>query len=341
MPELSAAPRILIVRLSAIGDIVHGMPVACALRDALPGAFLAWAVEGRGADLLRGHRALDAVVDLPRGWLRSPARVLAIRARLRALRFDWAVDCQGLAKSAILARLSGARRRTGFAPPAARELSHWLYTEAIAPVAVHVVDRNLDLLRGAGLPVGPVRFDAPIDPEAEAWAGAWQAAEGLGRFAVCSPGAGWVSKLWPRDRFAAVARRLRKEAGVPLVVAWAGAQEKAWAEEIVGLAPDAARLAPPSNLPQLASLLRRASLCLASDTGPLHLAAALAVPCVGLFGPMPSERNGPYGAGHIALQKVRFEGTSRERRNAPASVMEAIGPDEAAEACLSLLGGGA
>ncbi len=132
MPS-TTSPRILLVRLSAIGDVVHGLPVLCALRDALPRAFMAWVVEGRTAELLRGHRALDELIALPRGWLKSPREVLALRRRLRALRFDTTIDLQGLTKSAVAAWLSGAVRRIGFDGRDGRELSRWLNNVLVPP----------------------------------------------------------------------------------------------------------------------------------------------------------------------------------------------------------------
>src|SRR5580698_93646 len=142
MPAV-AADRILIVRLSAIGDVLHGLPVLCALRDALPHAHLAWVVEGRTADLLAGHPALDELIVVPRRWLKSPRAVLDLWRRLHG-RFDVSIDIQGLTKSAVAAWLSGAPVRIGLAAPAGRELSPWLNNHRVAPTATHVVDRNLE-----------------------------------------------------------------------------------------------------------------------------------------------------------------------------------------------------
>ena len=161
MPRMDTdvkSPRILIVRLSAIGDAIQTMPVACALRERFPEAFLAWAVEERAGTLLRGHEALDELIVLPRGWLKSPGGVWRLRRRLRDFRFDVAIDVQSLTKSAVLAWLSGARRRIGFGNPGGRELSKWLNNERVDPKATHVVDRYLELLRPLGIesPSGPL-----------------------------------------------------------------------------------------------------------------------------------------------------------------------------------------
>ena len=140
------SPRLLIVRLSAIGDVVHGLPVLCALRAQFPAGFLAWVVEGRAGDLLEGHRALDELIRLPRGWLKSPRAIWDLRRRLRGLRLDAAIDLQGLSRSAIAAWLSGAPRRIGFARPQGREISPWLSTVRVRTSGPHVIEHNLQLL---------------------------------------------------------------------------------------------------------------------------------------------------------------------------------------------------
>ncbi|MBI3836501.1 MAG: glycosyltransferase family 9 protein [Planctomycetia bacterium] len=332
------ANRILIVRLSAIGDVLHGLPVANALRDALPQAFLAWVVEGRTADLLRGHRALDELIALPRGWLKSPRTVLDLRRRLRALQFDMTIDLQGLSKSAIAARLSGARRRIGLGGKDGRELSRWLNNELVRPTRTHVTDRNLELLAPLGITHPAVRFDLDDSPvNASAARKILDSQRVLAPFAVINPGASWPSKRWPAKRFAAVARHLGQLRGLESLVVWAGDQERGWAEQIVTGSAGHAMIAPATSLGELAAIVRRAALFVGSDTGPLHLAAAVGTPCVGLFGPMPAERNGPYGPQHIAVQKILLTGTSRQRRTAGPESMEAISVDHVTEACDQIL----
>jgi ADP-heptose:LPS heptosyltransferase len=158
-----------------------------------------------------------------------------------------------------------------------------------------------------------------------------------GGFALVNPGAGWPSKLWPAERYAAVTRHLGHACSLPSLVVWAGPQERDWAEQIVAGSEGHARMAPNTTLTELAALTRRARLFVGSDTGPLHLAAAVGTPCVGLYGPMPAERNGPYGPGHVALQKMLFNGTSRQRRNAPGTLMEAIEVEHVCDACDRIL----
>jgi heptosyltransferase-1 len=338
-PEPNA--RILIVRLSAIGDVLHGLPVLNALRDALPRAFLAWVVEGRAAELLQSHKALDELIVVPRRWLKSPREVIRLRRRLRALRFDLTLDLQGLSKSAIAARLSGARRRIGFDGRDGRELSRWLNNERVLPERTNVIDRNLELLAPLGIVDPPVRFDLDDSPSAALAAAKILDAQHLAdRFAVINPGAGWPSKLWPAERYAAVARHLGQARALRSLVVWAGPQERAWAEAIVAGSAGCATLAPATNLSELAAIARRAAVFIGSDTGPLHLAAAVGTPCVGLFGPMPAERNGPYGPQHVALQKMHLTGTSRQRRSAGPKSMEAITIEHVSAACDQILSRG-
>lgn len=336
--QTQSRPRILIVRLSAIGDVIHGMPLACALRERFPAAFLAWAVEERAAVLLRGHEALDELITLPRGWLKSPGTVWRLRRRLRAMRFDAAIDAQGLTKAAIVAWLSGARRRIGFGEPWGRELSPWLNTELVDTTAEHAIDRTLQLLLPLGISSPAVRFRVPEDPTARAAAEEMICRAGLGDgFAIVNPGAGWPSKLWPSDRYAAVACHLGQVWALPSLVVWAGSGERTLAVKIAAGSGGYAQVAPPTTLGELAALSRRGWLFVGSDTGPLHLAAAVGTPCVGLYGPWPAKRHGPYGPGHIALQEMFFEGPTRARRKAPPALMEAIQVEQVCQACDQIL----
>jgi ADP-heptose:LPS heptosyltransferase len=330
-------PRILIVRLSAVGDVIQSMPIACALRERFPEAFLAWAVESRAGQLLQGHETLDQLISLPRGWLKSPGGVWRLRRLLHGLRFDVAIEAQGLTKAAILAWLSGAPRRIGFGSPWGRELSRWLNTETVDTAGPHIVQRNLQLLRPLGILSPTVRFLVPEHPNDRQKAAEIITRTGLERFAIINTGAGWPSKLWPADRFAAVATHLGKAWSLPTLAVWAGQKEQEIGRQIVAGSQGYAQLAPPTTLTELASLARRAKLFISSDTGPLHLAAAVDTPCVGLYGPWPSAVHGPYGPGHIALQKAHFAGSTRQRRTAPPQLMEAITVADVCQACDQIL----
>jgi len=330
--------RVVLVRLSAIGDVIHTLPVACALREAFPQTQIAWVVEDRAAPLLAGHPAIDELVQVPRGFLKSPPRVWQLRRRLRQWRAEVAIDVQSLTKSAVVAWLSGARCRIGFARPCGRELSPWLNSVRVRPRATHVVQQYLELLEPLGITAPRVQFNLPELPEEGEAAEALIARLGLSQgFAVLNAGSGWPSKRWPSERFAAVAQHLSEAWQLPSLVVWAGDEERRWAEAIVAGAGGHARLAPATTLRELAAVARRARLFISSDTGPLHLAAAVGTPCIGLFGPWPAERNGPYGPQHLAIQKMRFDGSTRQRRTAPPSLMEAIDVTTVCQACDCLL----
>ncbi|MEN6367509.1 MAG: glycosyltransferase family 9 protein [Thermoguttaceae bacterium] len=338
MPRTMSSPRILIVRLSAIGDVIQSMPIACALRRRFPDALVTWVVESRSAELLQNHPALDEVLTVPRGWLKSPKTLWRLRRQLRERRFDIALEAQGLTKAALLARLSGAPRRLGFGPPWGRELSPWLNTESVETPGPHVVQRNLQLLRPLGIESPEVEFLVPERSEdartAERMVGEFQVERG---FALINVGAGWPSKLWSADRYGAVAAHLGAVHQLPTLVLWAGADERAMADRVVADSQGRARLAPKTTLSELAALARRAKLFLGSDTGPLHLAEAVGTPCVGLYGPWPKDIHGPYGPQHIAIQKAFFKGSTRERRTAPPTLMAAITTADVCEACDRIL----
>jgi ADP-heptose:LPS heptosyltransferase len=257
---------------------------------------------------------------------------------LRELQCDVTIDAQGLAKSAVAAWLSGARRRIGFASVASRELSWVFNNELVTPTSTHVIDRNLELLEPLGIERPAVEFHIPERAVDAAMIERFLATAHLEHgFAVINPGAGWPSKLWPAERFAAVARHLGRQHDLPTAVVWAGDDERALAQQIVQESGSCTRMAPATSLTELAALLRRARLMVSSDTGPLHLAVAVGTPSIGLFGPMPAERNGPYGSQHIALQEVQLTGGSRQRRNASNLSMLAIGVELATTACDRIL----
>ena len=321
----SRSPRILICRLSAIGDCVLTMPVAVALRKYYPQAWISWLTQSAGASLLKDHAAIDEVITVPKGWIKSPRAVWRLRRQLQAARYDWAVDPQSLTKSSLAARISGASRRVGFAAAQGRELAPWLNNELVSRTADHVAEAFLQLLQPLGIENPPVDFQMPVNPAADqAMQGYLETQVGTGRFAMLNPGAGWDSRLWPLERYAQVASFLGGSEGVPSLVAWAGERERNWAEQIVAESKGHAVLAPDTSLPELVALTRRASLFVSSDTGPMHIAAAVDVPCVSLHGTTRAEHSGPYGKQHIRLQAYYQAGTSRYRRGASNEAMQAI-----------------
>jgi heptosyltransferase I len=333
-------PRILIVRLTALGDVIHGLPVACALRAALPEATIGWVVEGRNAELLAGHPALDHVIVAPRRWMKSPRAILALRRQLRSFECDMSIDLQCLTKSAVAAWLSGARRRIGKAGRHGRELSRWLNNELVEVGGQHVIDHYLDMLKPLGVAQPDVRFDVPEQLADARTIDDFLHDENLLRrqFAVLNPGAGWPSKIWPAERYGELAARLHAEHGLPSVATWAGDAERALAEQIVAHSRGAARLAPPTSVLELAALSRRAALFVGSDTGPMHLSVAVGTPTISLHGPSVAEWCGAYGSSNRRLQARYEDGSANYRRQASDAAMRAISVDMVATACDELVG---
>jgi lipopolysaccharide heptosyltransferase I len=336
--------NIALVKLSAIGDVVHALPVAAALHAALPQARLVWIVERREAAVLRDNPALSEIVPVDtRGWrrARSPLAVaeatgalVALRRHLRASRFDVAIDLQGLVKSGAITAATGAPLRIGFTAAHCREGLNALFTNrrvAPPPTARHIVDRYLALVEPLGARARAVEFTLPTNGAAEARIDEFLMGAGLkprDRLVVLNAGAGRPDKRWSTASFRDLARRLAGEAGASVLVIW-GPNELADARAIVGTdARGDAILAPPTNLDELLAVLRRASVVVAADTGPLHLAAALGTRCVGLYGPTTAERNGPYGLGHRSLQS-------------PDRTMRSLGVDPVFRAVADLLDGSA
>lgn len=322
--------RVLIVRLGAFGDIIHTLPLAADLAAA--GHHVSWLCEDRWATLVEGSTAVAQVFRLPRRLMRDPTaavggKLLVLRRlarEMRAHRFDAAIDAQGLAKSAALSLASGANLRLGHRRPRARELS-WLITSRKSPVgAVHVIDqqRALGLALTRGQSRGPWRFPLPPWRGDHAWAHDWLARRHLSRPWLVNVGAGWPTKVWPKARQVEFVRACARDRQ-PLVLVWGTHDEHDLAEEIIAEAGSGV-LAPPTTIPQLAGLIARGGVLVSGDTGPLHLALALGTPAVGLFGPVPAERNGPRGRGYRTLQAP---GAAWERRDVAKVDMGAISAD--------------
>jgi lipopolysaccharide heptosyltransferase I len=294
--------RILVVRLGAMGDIIHALPAVASL-ERIPDSHITWIVDPKWAPLLAGNSSVDRVISFDRKSLSS------IRSAWRALRterIETAVDLQGLVKSALVARASGAGRIMGFSKP--REaLASMFYTHKVDPAPVHVVDRNLALALAAGAPEAVTEFsipdgrpegDLPNDP-----------------FVLACPLAGWRSKQWPIEYYSELVLK-----GVPLVVN-GPPQARAELEQVKG-----ARL-HLSGLDGLIDATRRASAVIGVDSGPLHIAAALGKPGVAIYGPTDPARNGPYG-GTLTVLRDSSAVTSYKRGNEISAAMRAITPDQ-------------
>ncbi len=310
---------ILVVRLGAMGDILHALPAVRALKLGHPDSPLTWVVEPRWAPLLEQNPFVDRVVTLQRDSFKGLA---ATYRDLRESSYVFAVDFQGLLKSALVAASAQPARIYGFDASQVRERAAALfYRHRVFSSAAHVVDRNLDLAAAAGAACdGPPAFPLPPGrPEGDLPAG---------EFVLASPLAGWASKQWPLQHYRALAERLRSELGIPLVLN--GPPGAPWG-------PIAPAVAHYSGLPGLIHATRRATAVLGVDSGPLHLAAALEKPGVAVFGPTDPARNGPYGNSLRVLRSASAV-TTYKRGAAIDESMQSISPGEVFEALRAALG---
>ncbi len=319
------SPRILISRMGAIGETVLTLPVACALREAFPDAHIAWVVEKRAAPVVCKHRSINHTIELQRGWFSSPRLLEQARHELRSHRFDIAIDCEGVTKSALAGWLAGAPKRIGFRGRHGREFSRVLNNTFVQPVFNHLTDRSLELLIPLEIHSPKVRWNLPLSEASRSWADRWRRTIGSCKLAIVNPGASWPSKLWETDRYASTAHYIRDRYGYRSVVTWGSETERQLAQLIVFQSKGAATLAPDTDLQHLAALIERADLFLGPDSAPLHLAAAVATPAIGLYGATQPDRWGPYG--QIAISQAYQGGSRRHRRQADNAAMRQIGVD--------------
>jgi heptosyltransferase-1 len=351
--------KILIARLGALGDILHTLPAVTAIRNALPDATLGWLVEERWTELLttRAPKANPEslspekpVVNFihtldTKAWRRRALRpatwgeMHGARRRVVNLQYDLVVDFQGAVKSAVLARWSGAPATAGFDTP--REpAARFFYSEKYPRAGDHVIEQNFALaslalkkyLDGAELRLVPPAL--PCDPIAEEWAAGEIASRGLASFALLNPGAGWGGKQWPPERYGAIAVALARHNLRSLVNSAAGEEELARkvVETSEGYASEIR-----CSIGELISLTRRARLLVGGDTGPLHLAAALGVPTLGIFGPTDPARTGPFSSKAIALRHPESQTTFSHHRHPDAGMLQ-ISAEDAIAAARHLLG---
>ena len=323
--------KLLIVRVGAMGDVLHALPAAAALRKARPEWTIDWVVDSRWAPLLVSSDGRGEIVNrvhlaetkmwsaAPFSWktLRSVAQ---LRKELRAERYDVVVDMQGTMRSAVIGRFARAREFTGYENPREAAAAH-LYRSTQRRVGAHVVEQGVALLGAAcsialsphqaSLAGTPTLEPAPVTLPREEWADNW-AAELVGDRRVCllAASAGWGAKQWPAERYGSLARELRAMGFVPLVNA--PKKDDALAASVVAASGGAAEMVV-CNVTGLIALVRRTSLLVGGDSGPTHLAAALGVPLVALYGPTDPARNGPWGSGHMRVIRGVGSVTSHKR----------------------------
>jgi heptosyltransferase-1 len=353
-PDDEGIQRLLIVRLSAMGDVIHTLPAAQALRQAYPHAMIGWLIEERWAELLcapgaarRGARSAQRplvdwvhTVDL-KGWRKSLFSIHGLEpiARVwndvRAANYQIAIDLQGAIRSAVLARWSGAPVVYGAREPRESAAALW-YTRQATARGKHVIEQGLSVVQslvGEKLTVPGVEF--PRDAGAEERIERKLREAEIGKFAILNPGAGWGAKQWPAERYGEVARALAG-CGVQSVVNYGpGEEDLARAAEA---ASEGATRAFQCSISELIALTRQAKLFIGGDTGPLHLAAALKVPVVAIFGPTDPARNGPYGTRSVVLRNPA-SATTHARNSRSDEAMLAIGVDAVVDAARSLLMG--
>jgi heptosyltransferase-1 len=341
--------RLLVVRLGAMGDILHALPAVTALRKAHPAWRIDWAVEPRWTPLLTSEPdsfpqdairsetrpVVDRIHPVPaKKWGRAPfrretlAEIRALRADLRAGEYDAVLDLQGSIRSAVVAQLSGCRRIVGEAKP--RETpARWLFTERVETLGRHVIEQDIEL---TGALAGDLLTAAapllPVDAEAEEWCNQLpelKDALWMGKPVVLiHPGGGWGAKRWPQDRYGALAEEFTRRGGLVLVNAGPG--EEDLAADVLAAANGHASVVSCS-LPQLIALSKRVSLVIGGDTGPLHLACALGQPVVGIYGPTDPGRNGPYGTRFRVLRNPESRQDHTRRAQPEAGLLTILPRD--------------
>lgn len=309
--------RILIVKLGAIGDIVHTLPVLPVIRQRYPDAVISWVVESRSAGILRENPFIENLIEVDTQALRGRKLIgnglSGGPKQLRNLRqfdFDIAIDFQGLLKSAVISKLSGAKRRWGFSRTHLREpASRVFYTDAVAIEGqAHVIRRNLALLGGAlGVDVSAHDIEFPIaSSDADRREADSIAEHAGGDFAILNPAGGWVTKLWPAENYGKLADRLWNELGLRSVIT-TGPKEERLGSEAVAASRSGRTITVKPTLKGFYELARRAKVYAGGDTGPTHLAIAAGAPVVGIFGPTEWWRNGSLNPDDICVERLDID----------------------------------
>ena len=303
--------NILIVKLSSIGDVIHTLPSLTALRRLYPDAHITWVVEESAADLVKNHPYLDAVLisrrkkwskDFRNGQFRLPIEeIRSFMKTLRQRRYDLVIDFHGLFKSSIIVFLSRGKRKLGY--NSLQELSGLFLNEKITEdLNKHAVERYLDFPRYLGAKINSAGFILPSDREAETRVKILLEKYNLGnkKFIAINPIAYWETKLWSNEKFARLADLINDK--LQMKVVFTGS-EKEPIEKITSLmTTESINLGGATTLLDLAYLYKKAQLVITTDSGPMHLAAAMETPVIALFGPTDPARTGPYGTGHTIIR---------------------------------------
>jgi heptosyltransferase-1 len=284
-------PSFLVVRLGSLGDIVHTLPAVAGLRKSFPEAKIVWLTHPRWKGLVESSELADEIWEVETRSRRSSRETIA---RIRKAKFTAAIDYQGLWKSAALPFLGGVSRRIGFSSRTIREFGvPILYTDRVRATKPHIADQNGELSQHVGAQSGVASFSLFVPAVQEMFVLQLLRGFGVERYVVLSPGGGWRSKCWPPERYGALCQRIQGILGLRCVVNYGPGEDELIAA-VKAASGDADPIAYNGSLSQLMSLLRHAACIVGGDTGPLHLAVALATPCVAIFGPTDPARNGPY-----------------------------------------------
>lgn len=347
------APRILIVKLSAIGDVVHTLPALNALRRFRPEAHITWLVEEAAADLVIGHKALDRVlVSRRKQWVsglttghrrRHIKEALAFVRQLRDTRYDLLLDFQAAIKGAALIAMARADRKIGFGRGMEHQEHSYLALNERIPVVsmeIHALRRGLILLEEIGVPCPQVEYHLPIDEGARQAAGRLLAppARDDRRIPVAiNPMAKWDTKLWPADHFAEVADRLIEDYRAAVYFTGSPGDGPAIKAIQDRMRHPTTSLAGRTTLTELAAFYQLMACVISTDTGPMHIAAAVGTPVIALFGPTAPWRTGPYGQAHRVVRPQMDCSPCFRRQCADGCCMDKIQPDSVVAECAKIL----
>lgn len=309
--------NILIVRLSAIGDIIHSLPVLAATKRHLPESRVSWVAEQRSAEILRGNPLIDDLIEVDTRSFKGGKTIenilieMSRQARLiRRSKYDTAIDLQGLIKSAVATQVSAAKKRWGFDKKGLREpAGRIFYTDTVkTEPKIHVIRKNLALAAAAlGFdPLSPVEFPIATADEHRAEAEALIARADGRRFAILNPAGGWVTKLWRAADFGKLADRIDGELGLTSIVV-TGPNESELAAAVRANSRSERILFAEPSLKGFYVLAKKATVYVGGDTGPTHLAIAAGAPVVGIFGPTEWWRNGSLNPEDICVERTDID----------------------------------
>ncbi len=335
--------RYLVIRLSSIGDLVHTLPAVSALGETFPDSEICWLVEARYANLIEGNPYVHRVIEMDTlGWRKrlgsaeTARQVFQWLGRLRRDTFDTVIDFQGLVKTGCVARLCRARTRVGFARPWLKEPAAGIFynRHVAAEGRKHAIEEAFALVEHLGAKPGPWRFPLCWDAQDEAYVD--RALAGIADFIVINPGGGWRAKRWPPASYGDLVRELDSRSFPEVILSGSSGEEEEIKAIIRHSGSSRARYLP-TTIRQFMVLARRSKLFIGGDTGPLHLAAALKVPIVALYGPTDPARNGPFSPDDIVLST--HQPVDHTRRGKKSGYLEGISVDDALRAVQARLAG--